>query len=93
MEAVWTLLIPKNLPPNAKVKQIAVAPIYYSSKQTRRTAFLDHISESYNTLCSKYGDGLGFIIAGDFNQLKMGSLLNLSPDLKQVVTAITRTNK
>ena len=92
VEAVWALLIPKNLPPNSRIKQIAVASIYYSSKQTRKDDFLDHISQSYNTLCAKYGDKLGFIIAGDFNQMNIKPLLNLSPDLRQVVTTITRTN-
>ena len=92
VEAVWALLTPKNLPPNSRVKQIAVASIYYSSKQTRKNDFLDHISQSYNILRAKYGDKLGFIIAGDFNQLNMQPLLNLSPELKQVVTSVTRLN-
>ena len=92
VEAVWALIIPKNLPPNSKVKQIAVASIYYSSKQTKKNDFLDHISQSYNLLCAKYGDNLGFLIAGDFNQLRLAPLLNLSSDLKQVVTTKTRTN-
>ena len=92
VEAVWALLTPKNLPPNSMVKQIAVASIYYSSNQTRKDDFLDHISQSYNILRAKYGDKLGFIIAGDFNQLNMKPLLNLSPDLKQVVTTVTRLN-
>ena len=92
VEAVWALIIPKNLPPNSKVKQIAVASIYYSSKQTKKNDFLDHISQSYNLLCAKYGDNLGFLIAGDFNQVRLAPLLNLSSDLKQVVTTKTRTN-
>ena len=92
VEAVWALLIPKNLPPNSRIKQIAVASIYYSSTQTRKDDFLDHISESYNILCGKYGNSLGFIIAGDFNRLRIEPLLNLSPDMRQVVTTKTRTN-
>ena len=92
VEAVWALLTPKNLPPNSRIKQIAVASIYYSSTQTRKDDFLDHISQAYSTLCAKYGAKLGFIIEGDFNRLKLEPLLNLSPDLRQVVTTITRTN-
>ena len=92
VEAVWALIIPKNLPPNSRIKHIAVASIYYSSKQTRKNDFLDHISQSYNLLCAKYGENLGFLIAGDFNQLRLEPLLNLSSDLKQVVTTRTRTN-
>ena len=36
-------------------------------------------------LCSKYNDGLHFIIAGDTNDLKLDSIINLSPNMKQVV--------
>ena len=45
---------------------------------------LDHISETYNLLCSKYSDGLHFIIAGDTNDLKLDSIL------RQVVNDFTR---
>ena len=92
VEAIWALITPKNLPANSRIKHIAVASIYYSSKQTRKNDFLDHIAQSYNTLCAKYGNNLGIVIAGDYNQLNVQPLLNLSPDLKQVVTSITRLN-
>ena len=92
VEVVWVLLTPKKLNVHSKVKNIAVASVYYSSTQTRKSEFLDHIAQAYSTLCSKYGPDLKFIIAGDVNKLNIKPILNLSPDLKQVVEVITRRN-
>ena len=41
---------------------------------------------------SKYGSGIEFIIAGDTNRLNLSPILNLSPDLQQVVKVATRLN-
>ena len=92
VEAVWILLTPKNSTVNSRIKHIAVASVYYSSTQTRKSDFLDHISEAYSILCSKYGSNLKFLIAGDVNRLNIKPILNLSPDLQQVVKVITRRN-
>ena len=43
-------------------------------------------------LLSKYGQGLHFIISGDFNHLNIIPILDLSPNLFQVVDIPTRTN-
>ena len=69
-----------------------MASVYYSSTQTRKSDFIDHISEAYTILCAKYGSDLKFIIAGDYNKLNIKPILNLSPDLKQVVGIFTRRN-
>ena len=53
---------------------------------------LDHISQAYNIILSKYGEGVHFIIAGDSNDLKLDNILSLSNDFKQVVTKYTRFN-
>ena len=90
VEATWALLTPKVMD-NPTVKHIAVASIYYA-KRTKRKDFIDHICESYNLLLAKYGQGLHFIIAGDFNRLNINPILDLSPQLKQVVSIPTRTN-
>ena len=44
-------------------------------------------------LSAKYLDGLHFILAGDTNDLKLDSILSLSPNLQQVVTSATRNLK
>ena len=92
VEATWALLTPRNKQTGSKIKNIAVASVYYSSTQTRKSDFLDHIAQSYNLLCAKYGSDLKFIIAGDLNKLKIGPILSLSPDLHQVVQIPTRRN-
>ena len=91
IEAAWALLTPKNSFSSSKIKKIVVASLYYTNS-TKRSEFLDHISESYNILKAKFGENVGFILAGDLNRLKIGPILNLSPDLKQVVCTITRRN-
>ena len=92
VEVVWALLTPKHKSPQSRIKHIAVASVYYSSTQTRKSEFLDHISASYNILCAKYGSDLKFLIVGDVNRLNIKPILNLSPDLHQVVRVITRMN-
>ena len=91
VEAVWALLTPKAAS-NRKFKHIAIASVYYSSNYTRKDDFIDHISETFHILCSKYGPELKFIIAGDFNRLRVKPILSLSPDMKQIVQVPTRRN-
>ena len=90
VEATWAVLTPKNQV-NSEVKHIALASIYYA-KRTKSKDIIDHICEAYNVLMAKYGEGLHFIIAGDYNRLNIKPILNLSPSLSQVVNIVTRTN-
>ena len=53
---------------------------------------LDHIAQTYNFPSTKYGKGLYWILAGDTNDLKLVSILNLSPNMKSVVLSPTRLN-
>ena len=91
VEAVWALLTPKSGGCRSTIKQIAVCSYYYT-ESTKRSEFIDHISEAYHVLSAKYGAGLHFILAGDTNRLNLKSILNLSPNLRQVVTVPTRNN-
>ena len=90
VEAAWALLTPKNHDQSTGIRHIVVSSVYYSSTQTRKSDFLDHISQAYSILCSKYGTDLAFIISGDVNRLNIKPILNLSPDLKQIVNVPTR---
>ena len=92
VEVSWALLTPKYRNSKSRFNHIAVASVYYSSSQTRKGMFLDHIVESYNILSSKYGSELGFLMVGDVNKLNLRPILNMSPDLKQVVKVPTRNN-
>ena len=51
---------------------------------------LDHISEVYHLLSSKYNDGLYWIIGGDKNDLKIEAILGLNQNFKQCVQDPTR---
>ena len=92
------VISPKEVSNNSNIKKISVASIYSKPDSRKKSVVLDHISETYNLLCSKYTDGLYFIIAGDTNYLnltllsKLDSIINLSPNMRQVVNEFTRLN-
>ena len=90
VEVVWCLVTPKNISHDSKIQHIACASIYSKPNSKNKTDLLDHISEAYNLLCSKYGRGLHFCLAGDTNDLKLDSILNLSPSFVQIVKKPTR---
>ena len=91
LEAVWALVTPKNITPSSKVKHIAVASMYYT-QATKRSDFIDHICESFSILSAKYGPNLHFAICGDMNRLNIKPILNLSPNLNQLIKVPTRLN-
>ena len=92
VEATWGLITPKNVTSNSIIQNIVIASIYSKPKSKKKTETLDHIAQTYNFLSTKYGKGLHWIIAGDTNDMKLNSILNLSPNLKSVVTKPTRLN-
>ena len=93
VECVWALITPKQSSPQSKIKQIAVASLYYRGpKSTKKDELFDHISETFHFLSAKYGAKLHFIIAGDTNRLNLSPITSLSPNLKQVVKVYTRLN-
>ena len=76
VEITWALLTPKEVSPTSIVKKIAVASIYSKPNSRKKTALLDHVTESYHLLRAKYQTGLYFILAGDTNELKLDVILN-----------------
>ena len=92
VEAVWALVTPRKHC-SQKHKYIAICSLYYRGpKSTKKQELFDHIAETFHFLSSKYGSNLQFIIAGDTNRLNLSPILNLSPNLKQVVKTFTRLN-
>ena len=71
---------------------IVIGSLYCKPGSKKKTALLDHIAEVYHILNSRYKKGLHWIIAGDFNELKIKSILDISPNFKQVVNQPTRFN-
>ena len=90
VEAVWCLLTPKEVSQDSKIQKIACAAIYSKPGSHHKSDLLDHISDAYTILNTKYGRGLHFCIAGDTNELKLDSILSLSPSLIQIVHKPTR---
>ena len=90
VECVWALITPKQSSPQSKIKNIAVASMYYRGpKNTKKEELFDHISETFHFLSAKYGAKLHFVIAGDTNRLNLNPITSLSPNLKQVVKVHT----
>ena len=92
VEAVWCVLTPKNVTHNSKIQKIACCSLYSKPDSRKKSLLLDHISEAFNILSKKYGRGLHFVIAGDTNDLKLDSILSLSPNFRQIVQDWTRLN-
>ena len=94
VEAVWALLTPKNVSHDSKIQRIVCCSIYSnpSSNSKYKTLLLDHISDAFNIMSTKYSRGLHFILSGDLNHLNIDPILSLSPKFTQIVTDYTRLN-
>ena len=92
VEMVWAIITPKNIQSDSKIQKIILGAVYSKPNSRKKTATLDHISDVFNNMSVKYQRGLHFIIAGDTNDLKLDSILQLSSSIKQVVTDVTRLN-
>ena len=90
VEAVWCVLTPKNITNDSKIQKIACCAVYCKPGSKKKTLLLDHISDAYNVLKTKYGKGLHFVIAGDTNELKLDSILSLDSNFSQIVKTWTR---
>ena len=86
------VLTPKILTNNSKVRKIVCCSLYSKPGSKKKSLLLDHISETFSLLSTKYGKGVHFVISGDANRLKLDQILNLSPKLVQVVDQWTRLN-
>ena len=92
VEAVWAVLTPKNATSASKVQKIIVCSMYSKPDSRKKSVLLDHIAEVYNSLSSKYRNGLHWMLCGDTNDLKLDEILNLNSNLKQLVQSPTRLN-
>ena len=92
VEAVWALLTPLNVTSSSIIKKIACCSFYLRPQSTapQRTKMLDHITESFHILSTKYTGGLDFHIAGDANKLRLDPILHLTPKMRSLVEVPTR---
>ena len=90
LEATWAIISPKNITSDSSIKKIALCSFYRKPKSKKKSLLLDHINQSFNIISSKYGYGLHYIISGDSNDLKLDNIFNLSHNMKQLVSNVTR---
>jgi hypothetical protein len=92
VEVVWAVLTPKNVNNSSKIQKIVIGSIYSKPDSRKKSLLLDHIAEVFNVMNAKHKKGLHWILCGDTNDLNLDSILQLSPNLKQVVQNPTRLN-
>ena len=92
VETTTAMIAPKLFKSDSCVKRIILVSIYSKPNSRKKTVLLDYLSDVYNVICQQYPKGTHWIIAGDSNDLKLDAILNLSPQMKQVVTLPTRLN-
>ena len=85
LEVVWVKAMPKN---KMQVKIFILCGIYSKPSSKTKTILNDHIATSYHLLKTKYQDAR-FIFLGDFNDHKPDLILQLSPQLRQIVQYAT----
>ena len=90
VEAIWCILTPKNVRNNSRIQRIACCALYSKPGSRKKSLLLDHISDAFNILNTKYTKGLEFIIAGDTNDLNINPILSLSSRFQQIVKDWTR---
>ena len=92
LEIIWAILTPKIPKSSSPIKKIVLCCFYSPPNSNARYKLVDHICGIYHQLSAKYGQGLHFIIAGDANDMKLDSILQLSSGMRQVVNDFTRLN-
>ena len=92
VEVVWAVITPKGIQCDSLIQKIVCGSVYHTTAARSQAPLLDHITDVYNILTTKYPRGLHWILAGDFNRVKLDTILNLDPRLKQIVQSPTRLN-
>ena len=84
LEICWGMLKLKN--PTSEIKMILLCSFYSPPNSRKQTALLEHICENYYRLKSPT---MGFICAGDRNDITVEKFLDISPTFHQLVTKPT----
>ena len=93
VEIVWAVITPIKLTSESTIRKIVVGSLYCKPNSKKKTALLNHIAEVHQMLSTRYKKGLHWILAGDFNDLKVQRILDISQSFKQVVTEPTCINQ
>ena len=89
---VWALITPKETQSNSIIQKIVCGAVYQSTSVKSHIPLLDHITDVYNILSTKYPKGLHWILAGDTNPMNLDTILNLDTRMKQIVQTPNRLN-
>ena len=81
LEVIWVKLTPKK---KSNVKVFIICGIYSKPNARTKTLLNDHIASYYHLLKAKF-DSIKFFFLGDFNDFKPDLILQLSPQLRQLV--------
>ena len=81
LEVIWVKVVPKK---KMKIKVFIICGIYSKPNSRTKTLLNDHIASNYHLLKTKY-DNVKFFFLGDFNDHKPDVILQLSPQLRQLV--------
>ena len=89
LEVVWVKVAPKS---KCELKLLIVCGIYSKPNSRKKTILSDHIAMNYYLLKMKYPEAK-FVFLGDFNCYKPDHILQLSPQLRQLVHYSTHGEK
>ncbi len=92
VEMVCAIIGIKKATSVSKVQKIVIGSFYSKPASRKKQVLLDHISDVFHMMSSRFANGLYFILCGDSNDLKLDPIISLSPKLKQIVDKPTRGN-
>ena len=87
LEIVWGLLKPKEV--TGKITKIIVCCFYCPPKSTKKTALIDHMTFTLQSLRSTFPQA-AVVISGDRNNLCIDRLMSVDPALRKIVRKSTR---
>ena len=87
LEIVWGLVKPYEI--TGKISKIIVCSFYCPPKSKKKTALIDHMTFTLQSLRSTFPRA-GVVISGDRNDLSIDRLKTVDPSLKQIVRKGTR---
>ena len=90
LEIVWGLAKPVEV--TGKITKIITCCFYCPPKSTRKTALIDHMTFTLQSLLNTFPKA-GILICGDRNDLGIERLLSIDTSLKQLVNLGTRGPK
>ena len=90
VEAKWCVLAPRRLEEQVPVKRICVGSIYIAPRSPYKEETITHIIQTIHLMRARYNNEIHFIIAGDFNRVKVTEVMDSYGALQQICGMATR---